>query len=73
MRCVDSKATIRGMRAVLMALITLASTAVGPTAVGQEALLRIGVQNERPPFSYSDVEGVLQGFDVDIAWALSQP
>lgn len=53
-----------------MALMTLASTAIEPTAAGQEALLRIGVQNERPPFSYSDVDGELQGFDVEITWAL---
>jgi arginine/ornithine transport system substrate-binding protein len=33
-------------------------------------LLRIGVQNERPPFSFSDDDGELQGFDVEIAWAL---
>jgi arginine/ornithine transport system substrate-binding protein len=32
--------------------------------------LRIGVQNERPPFSFRDDDGELQGFDVDIAWAL---
>ena len=34
------------------------------------ALLRVGVQNERPPFSFSDDDGELQGFDVEIAWAL---
>ena len=32
--------------------------------------LRIGVQNERPPFSFRDADGKLQGFDVEIAWAL---
>jgi ABC-type amino acid transport substrate-binding protein len=26
--------------------------------------------NERPPFSFADDEGELQGFDVEIAWAL---
>jgi arginine/ornithine transport system substrate-binding protein len=58
------------MRAFLMTVTLLASAAVGQSAVGQEIALRIGVQNERPPFSYSDVDGELQGFDVEITWAL---
>jgi arginine/ornithine transport system substrate-binding protein len=33
-------------------------------------MLRIGVQNERPPFSFRDADGELRGFDVEIAWAL---
>ena len=44
--------------------------AVGPAGADDAALLRIGVQNERPPFSFADDEGELQGFDVEIAWAL---
>jgi arginine/ornithine transport system substrate-binding protein len=51
---------------VLLAWAVLA----GPAGADDAALLRIGVQNERPPFSFADDEGELQGFDVEIAWAL---
>ncbi len=43
---------------------------IAPLAKTSDTLLRIGVQNERPPFSFSDDDGELQGFDVEIAWAL---
>ena len=55
------------MRAFLAAIALLGSITAGPIAEGQEAPLRIGVQNERPPFSFTDLEGELQGFDVAIA------
>jgi lysine-arginine-ornithine-binding protein len=58
------------MRALIMAITLLASTMVGQIAGGQEIPLRIGVQNERPPFSFNDADGELRGFDVEIAWAL---
>lgn len=58
------------MRAFLAAIALLGPTTFGAVAEGQEAPLRIGVQNERPPFSFSDVDGELLGFDVEIAWAL---
>jgi arginine/ornithine transport system substrate-binding protein len=43
---------------------------VTPIAAADATLLRVAVQNERPPFSFRDDEGELQGFDVEIAWAL---
>ena len=35
--------------------------AAGPAGADDAALLRIGVQNERPPFSFADDEGELKG------------
>jgi arginine/ornithine transport system substrate-binding protein len=54
----------------LLATVVLLASAglVAPAAA--DALLQIAVQNERPPFSFSDDEGKLQGFDVEIAGAL---
>ncbi len=34
--------------------------------------LRVGVQPANPPFSYTDLNGDLRGFDIDIAWALCE-
>ena len=51
-------------------MVLLVSGALVPLAKTNETLLRIGVQNERPPFSFTDDESELQGFDVEIAWAL---
>jgi arginine/ornithine transport system substrate-binding protein len=58
------------MRILLAAIAMLISVAAARIATAEEAALRIGVQNERLPFSYTDAEGDLQGFDVEIAWAL---
>ena len=55
---------------LLAALALLVSADVPAVAAATEGVLRIGVQNERPPFSFSDDDGELQGFDVEIAWAL---
>ena len=57
---------------ISLATVALLAWAGFAGAVGADeaALLRVGVQNERPPFSFSDDDGELQGFDVDIAWAL---
>jgi arginine/ornithine transport system substrate-binding protein len=57
-------------RALLATLVLMVSTGIVPLAEANDTLLRIGVQNERPPFSFPDDEGELQGFDVEIAWAL---
>jgi arginine/ornithine transport system substrate-binding protein len=51
---------------VLLAWVGIARAA----GADEAALLRVGVQNDRPPFSFKDDEGELQGFDVEIAWAL---
>ena len=58
------------MRTLLVTLVLLVSAGVLRAAGPDDTLLRVGVQNERPPFSFSDDEGELQGFDVEIAWAL---
>lgn len=58
------------MRILLAAIAMLLSVATARIALSDEASLRIGVQNQRVPFSFTDAEGDLQGFDVEIAWAL---
>ena len=55
---------------MLATAILLVWAGIAPLAKTSDTLLRIGVQNERPPFSFSDDDGELQGFDVEIAWAL---
>jgi arginine/ornithine transport system substrate-binding protein len=55
---------------LLAAIVLLVSMGIVPLAKSTDGLLRIGVQNERPPFSFTDDKGELQGFDVEIAWAL---
>ena len=40
------------------------------TEVAGAEELRVGVQPANPPFSYIDLKGNLQGFDIDIAEAL---
>jgi arginine/ornithine transport system substrate-binding protein len=57
------------MRIALAALALLISATSVRLALADEAL-RIGVQNERPPFSFTDADGELRGFDVEIARAL---
>jgi arginine/ornithine transport system substrate-binding protein len=59
-----------GMRISLVMVALLAIVGVARAARADDTLLRIGVQNERPPFSFRDDDGELQGFDVEIAWAL---
>lgn len=58
------------MRTFFATVALLGLSGAAPVAAADDTLLRIGVQNERPPFSFSDDEGELQGFDVEIAWAL---
>ncbi len=42
------------------------------TTVASAEELRVGVQPANPPFSYSDLNGDLRGFDIDIAEALCE-
>lgn len=58
------------MRTLVLAIVLLGSIALLRTGAAEDETLRIGVQNERPPFSFSDADGELRGFDVDIARAL---
>jgi arginine/ornithine transport system substrate-binding protein len=53
-----------------LAMVALFGSSGAASLAAADDPLRIGVQNERPPFSFRDDEGELQGFDVDIAWAL---
>jgi hypothetical protein len=56
------------MRALFAMVVLFGSSGAASFAAADDSLLRIGVQNERPPFSFRDDDGELQGFDVDIAW-----
>ena len=58
------------LRSGLAAIALVALVLSGPPGASAGDSLRIGVQNERPPFSFRDADGRLQGFDVEIAWAL---
>ena len=58
------------MRILFATVVCLLSAAATPLAAADDEAVRIGVQNERPPFSFADAEGELQGFDVEISWAL---
>ncbi len=55
------------MRLLCAALLLLAFTTAAPAA---EAPLRVAVDAQYPPFGYIGDDGVLAGFDVDIAKAL---
>jgi lysine-arginine-ornithine-binding protein len=57
-----------GAFAALLAGFVVAAPLHGGLAA--DGVLRVGVQNERPPFSFTDVAGELRGFDVDLAWEL---
>jgi arginine/ornithine transport system substrate-binding protein len=57
------------MRTLCALVLLLLAPAASPVALAQEPL-RIGVQNDRPPFSFTGDDGELLGFDVEIAWAL---
>ncbi len=50
-------------------MVILVATAF--TASAQDRV-RIGVEGAYPPFSWVDADGELQGFDIDIAWALCE-
>jgi arginine/ornithine transport system substrate-binding protein len=58
------------LRALLAMVALFGSSGAASLAAADATLVRIGVQNDRPPFSFSDDDGELQGFDVEIAWAL---
>lgn len=58
------------MRAFAVLLVGFALAVPLRWGLAGEETLRVGVQNERPPFSFTDVTGELRGFDVDMAWEL---
>jgi arginine/ornithine transport system substrate-binding protein len=55
---------------LLATVVLLAPAGLVAAVAADDAMLRIGVQNERPPFSFSDDDGKLQGFDVEVARTL---
>ncbi len=48
----------------------IAPPAAGPSAAGRRFVIRFLTDTEFPPFHYFDEEGVLTGFDVDLARAI---
>ncbi len=44
----------------------------GPAAAKEWTKIRFGVEGAYPPFSYVTPDGKLEGFDIDIAWALCE-
>jgi arginine/ornithine transport system substrate-binding protein len=57
------------MHTFLAIVALLVGAGVEPVGAADD-MLRIGVQEERPPFSFNDDDGELRGFDVEIARAL---
>ncbi len=49
---------------------TIAPPAAGPSTPGRRFVIRFLTDSEFPPFHYLDEEGVLTGFDVDLARAI---
>lgn len=61
----------RSIVTTLAGLALVASLGVAPhVALAQDAPIKIAVEGNFPPFNYLDANGVLQGFDVEIAEAL---
>lgn len=57
---------------ILAAGVMAAGLGTAAQAESDDPPLRIGVEGEYPPFSSVDPDGNLQGFDIDIAWALCE-
>ena len=61
------------MKNKLLASTVFAMTvAFSSAALAQEAEIRIATEGAYPPFNYTDADGSLKGFDVDIANALCE-
>ncbi|MGF1477056.1 MAG: ABC transporter substrate-binding protein [Geminicoccaceae bacterium] len=59
------------MRRYLMTL-AVAAGLVGAGASSEAETLRVGVEGAYPPFSMVNADGKLEGFDIDIAYALCE-
>ena len=57
----------------LFALMTVVILFAAGTVQAKEwKKIRIGVEGAYPPFSSTTPDGKLEGFDIDIAWALGK-
>lgn len=54
------------------AVVAAASFAVAESSASEWTHVRIGVEGAYPPFSEMAPDGQLEGFDIDIAWALCE-
>ncbi|WP_319782211.1 ABC transporter substrate-binding protein [Oceanisphaera sp. IT1-181] len=60
------------MKKLLIAGAIMASLAVGAVQAKEWKTVRFGIEGAYPPFSWTDEQGQLQGFDVDMANALCE-
>ena len=60
------------MKKLLIAGAIMASVAAGAVQAKEWTTVRFGIEGAYPPFSWTDAQGQLQGFDVDIANALCE-
>ncbi len=58
-------------RAALLATLGLAALAMPGPSLGTQAL-RIATEGGYPPFNYTDTDGTLQGFEIEIGRALCE-
>jgi arginine/ornithine transport system substrate-binding protein len=63
--------TVRKLFILLAGALLLGLAAVNASGKDWKKV-RIGVEGAYPPFSYHTPEGKLEGFDIDIAWALCE-
>lgn len=55
-----------------VAVLATASIAIGTTAVSAQDVVRIGTEGAYPPYNFTDSDGNLVGFEIDLANALCE-
>ncbi len=60
------------MKKWLLAIAITATTISGLAQAKQWTVVRFGIEGAYPPFSWTEADGSLKGFDVDMALALCQ-